>query len=125
MINARKAIYAALTSAMTCSVYFNNAPENAAFPYVIYDIEVVTRQDFVDSCEMEINVVDHSRNTATAETICDSVIAAFDHQIINSDGVLFEAYFERKNIVNAEDRNIVRRRLVFNFNLYNNGGTQQ
>lgn len=119
IIEARKAIKAALSATTTSyGVYYGQAEENASFPYAIFTLDVVERIDLVDRCELEINVVDYSRNTATAETICEEIIAALDHKTINTNDVSFTSYFELQNIVTAEDRKIVRRRLLFYFDLY-------
>ena len=114
---ARKAVRAKLLEA-TGNVYYGQAPEDAAFPYAIFTLETVSKSDLVALCELEVNVVDHSRDSSTCESICDTIEQLLDHEVISTDAVLFEPLFERKNAVSAEDRAIVRRRMTFSFNLY-------
>lgn len=116
-IEARKLIDAAMRTA-GCSVYYGQAEEKAAFPYAIYSVDTISTIDCVEYCQLEVNVVDYGRDTSTAENIADTIKHIFDHNTFDSDAVSFTVYFDRKNNVEAEDRKIVRRRLVFDFNLY-------
>lgn len=113
----RKTIVEALVD-IGCPAYFGQADETAQMPYIIYDVQIITHMDNVPVCELEFNVVGYGRDTLPVETLCDTLEEMFDHQTFSSNGVFFEPYFERKNRVETEDRQIIRRRMVFNFNLY-------
>lgn len=116
-INCRKTIKA-LIDGVCSNVYYAQADENASFPYAIFSVEEVSKIDLVPLCELEVNVVGYGRDTSEVENICDALEKQLDHLTINENGVSFTLYFERKNTVNSEDRAIVRRRLVWSFNLY-------
>ena len=118
--NARKTIVSAL-SGIGFPVYFGEADETAQLPYVIYDLQTVSMFDGVRMCELEINVVGYGRDTTPVENVCDRIERVFDHKTFNENDVSFTSYFERKSRVDSEDRKIIRRRLVFNINLYERG----
>jgi hypothetical protein len=68
--------------------------------------------------ELEINVMDYGTNTSTVEDLCDSIQSLFNKKVVitNDIGVYF--YTDRRNTVDEEDRNIIRRRLTFSAYLY-------
>lgn len=104
-----------------CPIYFGQADETAQLPYVIYDLQTVSMMDGVRLCELEFNVVGYGRDTLPIENLCDKIERLFDHRTFNENDVSFTSYFDGKNRVDSEDRQIIRRRLVFNFNLYERG----
>lgn len=116
-IEVRREIEALIKSACP-NVYYGQANDKASFPYAIYTVEEVTKIDLTPACELEINVVGYGRDTSAIENICDRIESDMDHLTIIGDKVSFTLYFERKNNVFADDRNIIRRRMVFTFNLY-------
>lgn len=114
-IEARKLIASALAGK---NAYYGQADENAAYPYVVWTLETVSRTDFSDLCEVEMNVVDYGRDTSTVETLCDDIEKIFDHEVFSNSNVYFNAYKENMAPVMVEDRNIIRRRMTFSLNLY-------
>lgn len=116
-LECRKLIQAALET-LDCSVYYGQADEAAVFPYAIFSVESVNWEDFVERAVLEINFVGYGRNTAEIENLCDSAMALFDHTVFSNDDVALTSYFEAKNIVNSEDRKIIRRRMLFYLNIY-------
>ena len=119
-LEARKAIKEELSK--YCEhIYYGQADDNAAFPYAVFSIEEISKNDLVPMYELEINVVGYGKDTSYVENICDNIERGIDHLTVNAENVSFTLYFERKNNVTEEDRNIIRRRITFSFNLYERG----
>lgn len=114
-IALRTVIVAKLTEVMPqwSKTYFQQAQNDHPKIYAVYTIDQIDLTDGRNSYEVEINLMDYGADTSTLENLADDVQAKFDGLIvINNDiGVYF--YAERRNSVEEEDRNILRRRLTF------------
>ena len=118
--SARAVIKTAMAN-IAWPVYYQQADEKAALPYVVYSVDTINNADFVDRCELEFNVVGYGRDTSPVEDMTDTIYNIFDHQTFFTDEVSFTTYFERKNNVEEPDRKIIRRRMTFFFDLYERG----
>ena len=99
-------------------VYYQQAQKEHPKIYAVYTMDLVTVTDERYAYELEINVMDYGTDTATVEDLADSIEAAFNKKVVlnNYIGVYF--YSDRRNAVEEEDRNILRRRLTFSTYLY-------
>ena len=102
----------------TPEVYYAYAKSNAAAPYLIFNVEEITREDGRTTCELEVNCLDYARNTERCENIADAVEKALDHTVTITDNIEFHVYANRRNNVSSNDVQIVRRRLTFDLYLY-------
>ena len=98
--------------------YYQQAQEDHPKIYSVYTIDLIDNTDERYLYELEINVMDYGTDTSTVEDLADDIQAAFDKKVeLNSDiGIYFFA--DRRNAVEEEDRNILRRRLTFSTYLY-------
>lgn len=98
--------------------YYQQAQNDHPKIYAVYTIDQIDLTDGRNSYEVEINVMDYGPDTSTVEDLADDIQAKFNGLIeINDDiGVYF--YAERRNSVEEDDRNILRRRLTFSAYLY-------
>lgn len=98
--------------------YYQQAQEDHPKIYAVYTIDLIDNTDERYLYELEINVMDYGTDTSTVEDLADDIQAAFDKKVeLNSDiGIYFFA--DRRNAVEEEDRNILRRRLTFSTYLY-------
>ena len=99
-------------------VYYAYAKPSAAAPYLIFDVEEITREDGRITCELEVNCLDYARNTERCENIADAVEKALDHTVTITENIEFHIYANRRNNVSSNDVQIVRRRLTFDLYLY-------
>lgn len=103
---------------VTPEVYYAYAKPSAAAPYLIFDVEEITREDGRTTCELEVNCLDYARNTERCENIADAVEKALDHTVTITENIEFHVYANRRNNVSSNDVQIVRRRLTFDLYLY-------
>lgn len=116
----RKAVVSALGEVMPAGgkVYFKQAEKTPVYPYAVYTVNMIDNTDERDLYELEINLVGYDADTETMENLTDTVIAAFNKRVIINDSIGVYFFADRRNIVEEEDRRIIRRRLTFSANLY-------
>lgn len=102
-------------------VFYAVADDSSSFPYCVYTLQEVTRVDGVSKYELELNCCDYGRNTAELENKCDQLTAKLDYLYQEDETIAYTVYFARRNNVASEDLNVIRRRLVFDLNLYVKG----
>ena len=119
-IELRTAIYNLLTATMPTGskVYFQQARDDHPQIYAVYTLDLIDNTDGRYLYELEVNVMDYGTDTSTIESLADDLQAAFNKKVvINNDiGVYF--YSDRRNAVEEEDRNILRKRLTFSTYFY-------
>lgn len=98
--------------------YYQTAQDDHPKVYAVYTLDLVDQTDGRKTWELEINAMDYGKDTATIENLADSIQKKFDKLVvINNDiGVYF--FTDRRNTVEEEDRNILRRRLTFSTYTY-------
>lgn len=116
----RKVVVDTLTAVMPegSKIYYQQAQKEHPQIYAVYTMDLITFTDERYAYELEVNVMDYGTDTATVEDLADSIQAAFNKKVVinNYIGVYF--YSDRRNAVEDEDRNILRRRLTFSTYLY-------
>lgn len=119
-LSLRKVVVAKLTDIMPSGskVYYQQAQDDHPKVYAVYTVEMVDLSDGRNAYEVEVNVMDYGTDTATIENLADNIQAGFNELVVinNYIGVYF--YADRRNAVEEEDRNILRRRLTFSAYLY-------
>lgn len=99
-------------------IYFQQAQEDHPKIYAVYTLDLIDKTDDRYTYELEINAMDYGTDTSTIEDLADSIQALFDKNVQITDYVGVYFYTDRRNAVEEEDRNILRRRLTFSTYLY-------
>ena len=116
----RTAVVSTLATVMPqgSKTYFQQAQNDHPKVYAVYTIDQINLTDGRNSYEVEINVMDYGADTSAIENLADDIQAAFDELVIINDDIGVYFYAERRNSVEEEDRNSLRRRLTFSAYLY-------
>lgn len=124
-IALRTVVVSKLTAKMPTGskVYYQQAQDDHPKVYAVYTIDMVDLTDGKYSYEIEINVMDYGTDTSTLENLADSIQKAFNQLVEINENVGVYFYADRRNSVEEEDRNILRRRLTFSAYLYERGST--
>lgn len=119
-IALRTAVVSQITAKMPegSKVYYQQAQNDHPKIYAVYTVEMVDLTDGRFSYEVEINLMDYGTDTSTLENLADDIQAAFNQKITINDDIGVYFYADRRNSVEEEDRNILRRRLTFSAYLY-------
>ena len=116
----RTAVVAKLAEVMPegSKIYYQQAQNDHPKIYAVYTLDMIDLADGRSSYEVEINVVDYGADTATIEDLADNIQTAFNALVVFNEDVGVYFYADRRNSVEEEDRNILRRRLTFSAYLY-------
>ena len=116
----RTVVVEALTTVMPegSKVYYQTAQKNHPDIYAVYLLDQLTNIDGQTGYELEINVIGYGPDTSTVEDLADDVQALFNKKVVITDDIGVHFYAERRNTVEEEDRNILRRRLTFSAYVY-------
>lgn len=99
-------------------VYYQQAEKDHATKYIVYTLDEIFREDERTTLELEVNVMDYGTDTSAAETLADTIQAAFDKLVIITNDVGVYFYIDRRNAPTEQDRQIIWRRLTFTTYLY-------
>lgn len=99
-------------------IYYQTAQKDHPQIYAVYLLDQMMLEDDRYAYELEINVMDYGTDTSTLEDLADSIQAAFDKKVVITADIGVHFYTDRRNTVEEEDRNILRRRLTFSAYLY-------
>ena len=111
----RKALVS-LFSSITPNVFYAQANSQVAFPYIVFELNLVAEENY-GSYSLEVDVWDKGNNVNNLENICDS-LEKLDRTLHTDENISFVMYFESKVIVEDSDKELKRRRLVYNLKLY-------
>src|SRR5690554_1682523 len=102
-------------------VYFQVAPENAQFPYLVYDFTQITN----DGEEFETVAVDvdgwdmpADGDTTALETLMQTVNDALNKKTLTAEGLAVTFYLDRKIPLLDDNKNIRRRKYIYEARLF-------
>ena len=102
-------------------VYFQVAPENAEFPYLVYDFTQITNdgEEFetvaldVDGWDMPVG-----GDTTAIENLMDEVNQALNKKTLTAEGLAVTFYLDRKIPLRDDDPAIKRRKYIYEARLF-------
>lgn len=120
MTEVRKALNTYLKT-LHPRVYFQVAPENALFPYVVFDLP----NSFSDGEGGEIVTLDidgwdlnNTGDTTVIENLMKT-INSLDKQVLTTDEITVVFYLENKMALADDDKHIKRRKYTYSGKLFN------
>ncbi len=120
MKNLRKLLHPYLKS-IHPRVYFQDAPDNAPFPYLVYDFTQITN----DGEEFETVAVDidgwdmpADGDTTALETLMQSVNAALNKKTLTAEELAVTFYLDRKIPLRDDNKDIRRRKYIYEARLF-------
>lgn len=101
-------------------VYFQQALNTAAFPYVIYNLPNSFTNEEQEIFNLDVDIWDmpEEENTTEIEAIASAYWKALHKYKYIDDNIQFSIYRENRFTVEDEDSRIKRRRLVFQVRYY-------
>lgn len=98
-------------------VYFQTAPSNVSFPYLVYDINSVSI-DTRDNGVLTVDIWDRNSDTSIIETLTDDIEKQLDFKTFNNDKIQAAFFISIRNNIVDEDKKLSRRQLKFNIQYY-------
>lgn len=124
MMNLRKILYPFLKS-LHPRVYFQIAPDNAQFPYLVYDFTQIQNdgEDF-ETVAVDIDGWDMPSNgdTTALETLMETVNNGFNKKTLTADGLAVTFYLDRKIPLRDDDpKSLIKRmKYIYEARLFGN-----
>lgn len=113
----RKAFQTTLKTIIT-NVYYDQAPDNATYPYIVFDLAELYHEDGRTLMELEANVIDYGTSTTRAEDIADRLQYTLHRMNYINAFIQFRVYRGLRQKVEEEDKQLIRRRLTFEVHLH-------
>lgn len=95
-------------------VYFQKAPNNIAFPYVIYDFPNSFMDGDQEVFNLDIDIWDNKDDTTELEQMASSIWKGLNRYRHLDEDIQFSIYREnRLPPLDEDEKNIKRRKLIF------------
>lgn len=116
----RTVVVSELTTQMPqgAKVYYQQAQDDHPTTYAVYTLSMIDNANETHLYEVEVNLMGYGKDTSTIEDLADKVHDAFHKKVVINESIGVHFYADRRNAVEEEDRNILRRRLTFSAYLY-------
>jgi hypothetical protein len=100
-------------------VYFEQAPDNAVYPYIVYNLPNSFEEGIMEQFVLDIDAWDNSKDTTSLETLIDSVDQSLHRKVaVVNDTMAFIFYRENRLSLTDDDPRIRRRKYVYQIRTY-------
>jgi len=120
MKNLRKLLHPFLKS-IHPRVYFQDAPDNAQFPYLVYDFtQIVNDGEEFETVALDIDGWDMPAggDTTALENLMESVNDALNKKTLTAEGLAITFYLDRKIPLRDDNPAIKRRKYIYEARLF-------
>lgn len=112
-VKVRDTITKLLEDAVGKNVYYMDAPEDANYPYYVFEIRRLTETGGIQQCILEVNAWDSHRTYSRIEVGLDKIENRLHkNKEINADHTLSTYKGDRQRVLD-DDKNIKRYRELF------------
>lgn len=112
MRQIRQYIQSAL-KAICPTVYFQNAPETATFPYLTYDIPTGYADGEQMIWTLDVDAWDTDKDTTALETLAAAVAVGLHRRHFVGENITFQTYRTGRLALDDTDTRIQRRKVMF------------
>ncbi len=121
MINLRKLLHSCLKS-IHPRVYFQMAPDNAPFPYLVYDIVNINDDgEGFQQITLDVDGWDNSADTTALEALMENVNQTLNKKTFVSGNSTVTFYLENKIPLTDDEVTIKRRKYTYQGRLFERG----
>ena len=120
MKNLRKLLHPYLKS-IHPRVYFQDAPDDAQFPYLTYDFTQITNDgEEFETVALDIDGWDMPAggDTTALENLMESVNDALNKKTLTAEGLAVTFYLDRKIPLTDDNKDIRRRKYIYEARLF-------
>ena len=120
MKNLRKLLHPYLKS-IHPRVYFQDAPDNAQFPYLVYDLtQIVNDGEEFETVALDIDGWDMPADgdTTAIENLMDEVNQALNKKTLTAEELAVTFYLDRKIPLTDDNKDIRRRKYIYEARLF-------
>jgi hypothetical protein len=107
-----------LFKTLTTNVYYEGNQDPAVYPRLVFELNEVSYDSGKTLFQLEVNVIDYGTSTRVVEDLADTVQSVLNkYYFINSE-IQFRVYRGLRQKVEEDDKQIIRRRLLFEIHLH-------
>ena len=106
-----------LLKTLAANVYYEEAPSTVT-SYIVFELSEVNKEYGRVLIQLEINIFDYGQSTTAVETLADQVQSTFHKYHFIDANIQFMVYEGSRQIIKEEDKQIIRRRLLFEVHLH-------
>lgn len=120
MKNLRKLLHPYLKS-IHPRVYFQEAPDDAQFPYLTYDFTQITNDgEEFETVALDVDGWDMPAggDTTALENLMESVNDALNKKTLTAEGLAVTFYLDRKIPLRDDNKDIRRRKYIYEARLF-------
>ena len=107
-----------ILKAKASNIYYEEAPDTHPYPYVVYELSELSHDSGRTLIQLEVNVIDRGDSTSVAETLADEIQDALHKLYYIDASIQFSSYKNQRNTIKEDDKQIIRRRLLFEIHLH-------
>lgn len=100
------------------NAYSDTAPEDAIYPYSVFELRQISAEDDCQKYVLEVNVWDSYRTYSRVDLLANEIKKRLHKQIITNSDRCISSHLESNNHVIDEDKQIKRVRLQFSLSNY-------
>lgn len=100
-------------------VFYNDAPQDAVFPYVVFNLPNSVDSGTLENFVLDIDVWDDNSDTTDLETLIDNIDTALHKKsVVIDDKLGFIIYRENRMNLTDEDVRVKRRKYIYQLRSY-------
>lgn len=103
---------------LTTTVYYEEASDSAVYPYCVFELSELLTEANKTVYQLEINLLDHGVSTSAIEILADNIQKSLNKYFFVNAEIEFKIYQGIRQTVKEEDKQIIRRRLLFEIQLH-------
>lgn len=97
---------------------------NKNYPFITFELMEIGTKDGATKYLLEMDIVDYGKIKSTAEKLADDVQDDFHFYYHIDSEIQFRSYKEDRKSIKEEDKLVIRKRVVFELDLYDLRGGQ-
>ena len=103
---------------LTTTVYYEEASDSAVYPYCVFELNELLTEANKTVCQLEINLLDYGVSSSAIEILADNIQRSLNKYFFVNTEIEFKTYQGSRQTVKEEDKQIIRRRLLFEVQLH-------
>jgi len=103
---------------LTTTVYYEGASDSAVYPYCVFELSELLTEANKTVYQLEVNLLDYGVSSSAIEILADNIQRSLHKYFFVNTEIEFKTYQGIRQTVKEEDKQIIRRRLLFEIQLH-------